>query len=61
MAFTTQYQQPMGFNQHEMNYPAFCDAEQSYLPTTTCDESSFIGYPTQGFTQNINEPYPFNP
>lgn len=61
MAFTAQYQQPMGFNQHEMNYPAFCDAEQSYLPTTTCDESSFIGYPTQGFTQNINEPYPFNP
>jgi hypothetical protein len=61
MAFTSQYQQPMGFNQHEMNYPSFCDAEQSYLPTTTCDESSFIGYPTQGFAQNMNEPYPFNP
>lgn len=61
MAFTAQYQQPMGFNQHEMNYPSFCDAEQSYLPTTTCDESSFIGYPTQGFAQNMNEPYPFNP
>ncbi|GAB7325943.1 hypothetical protein MBLNU13_g09994t2 [Cladosporium sp. NU13] len=61
MAFTAQYQQPMGFNQHEMNYPSFCDAEQSYLPTTTCDESNFIGYPTQGFAQNMNEPYPFNP
>lgn len=61
MAFTAQYQQPMGFNQHEMNYPSFCDAEQSYLPTTACDESSFIGYPTQGFAQNMNEPYPFNP
>jgi len=51
----------MGFNQHEMNYPSFCDAEQSYLPTTTCDESSFTGYPAQGFAQNMNEPYPFNP
>jgi hypothetical protein len=51
----------MGFNQHEMNYPSFCDAEQAYLPSTTCDESSFIGYPTQGFAQDINEPYPFNP
>jgi hypothetical protein len=61
MAFTAQYQQPMGFNQHEMNYPSFCDAEQAYLPSTTCDESSFIGYPTQGFAQDINEPYPFNP
>lgn len=61
MAFTAQYQQPMGFNQHEMNYPSFCDAEQSYLPATTCDESSFIGYPTQGFVQNMNEPYLFNP
>ena len=61
MAYTAQYQQPMGFNHQEMNYPSFCDAEQTYLPTTTCDDSSFIGYPTQSFPPNMNEPYPFNP
>lgn len=61
MASFAPYQQPMAFNQHDFNYPSFCDAEQSYLPTTTCDESSFIGYPQQGFTHNMNEPYPFNP
>jgi hypothetical protein len=64
MASYASYQQhSMGFNSHEFNFPPYtCDAEQSYLPATTCDDSSFImGYPQQGYSHNMNEPYPFNP
>lgn len=63
MASFAQYQQPMAFNPHDFNYPPFsCDTDPSYLPTTTCDDSSFaMGYPQQAYSQNINEPYPFNP
>jgi hypothetical protein len=62
-SYASYQQQPMGFNPHEFNFPPYtCDAEQSYLPTTTCDDSSFImGYPQQGYSHNMNEPYPFNP
>lgn len=55
----------MAFNPHEFNFPPYsCDADPSFLPTTTCDESTFImGYPQQGYNNhNMNEPYPsFNP
>jgi hypothetical protein len=46
----------MGFNPHDFNYPPFsCDADPSYLPTTTCDDSNFaIGYTQQAYSQNIN-------
>lgn len=61
MASFAQYQQPIGSNAHEFNYPAFTwESDPSYLQTT--DESSFtMGYPQQAYNQDLNEPYPFNP
>jgi hypothetical protein len=62
-SYASYQQQPMGFNPHEFNFPPYtCEAEQSYLPGATCDDSNFImGYPQQGYSHNMNEPYPFNP
>jgi len=60
MAFYAQYhQQPFGSNPHGYNYTAYGWDDQTYQQHTTCDDSSFAGFPPQPY-QNMNDRM-FNP